>query len=115
MPRAKIVGNMIDMKGGNSGTRRLPITKIQLEEDQISVARTFAVGYRVVSPSIRCAGYFFNKIAPVNRPTRKKTKPSDARFEAPLLLMTSEAVSGPAQTIPRASRVEIRHSQRRMS
>ena len=38
---------------------------------------------------MRCAGNFFNKPAPVNRPTRKSTKPSEARFDAPLSLKAS--------------------------
>src|SRR5271170_1245616 len=81
MPRAKIVGNMIDIK---KKQRKMQITEIQPALQKISrQVSTLSSAYR---PSILCAENFLNKAAPLKRPRRKQIKPTDWRFAAPLSL-----------------------------
>src|SRR5208337_3440102 len=84
IPSANIVGNMIDMK---KYLRNTHATDTQPSfRNTTNVISTFIAPY---SPTILCAANRLSSPAPVNRPTKKHTSPSDARFEAPLLLHAS--------------------------
>ena len=59
-----------------------------------------------------CAANFFRIAAPVNRPTRKQTKPSDARLDAPLLLIASTPFVRVSNQ-PRSEQPDVPHATQR--
>src|SRR5208283_6154453 len=62
----------------------------QITDSQPSLAKTSRVSAtfaKPYSPRILWAEYFFSKPAPVKRPARKSKRPTDARLDAPLLLI----------------------------
>src|ERR1700730_17695164 len=84
IPSAKIVGNMIDMK---KYVRNTHATDTQPSLAKINRQRAgAAVQYQ---PSTLYGVNFFRMALPVNRPIRKQRKPSEARFDAALLLKPS--------------------------
>jgi hypothetical protein len=79
MPRAKMVGNMIDIKIGPQDAN--PGHPAQFEEDEQTEHR---IDGAIQTKSL--GGDFLRRPVPMNRPPRKRSRPTDTKLEAPLLL-----------------------------